>query len=206
MQQQKDQRKTSRHNDGQALTCGGEVLELPAPVEPSPGGKFHVRVDPLAHFADEPGEVAVAHVALRHYAAFAILATHLKRLLGLDDVRQFAQWQNRWDGGIPTRIDRQKDRQLHKRGRLPPIGLGQPHDDVEPTVAVEHLPRRAAADRDVDSLDHFGGIQPVTRHRPELGPHSQFRHAGGLLHVYVDRTGDAAHHGSNFLRDTPQLN
>ena len=205
MQQQKDQRKTSRHNDGQSLARSSKVLELPPPVEPCPGGKFHVRVDSLANFADKPGQVAPAYVALRHHTALAVFPTDLKRPLGLNHRRQFAKRQYRRKSGVFIPVTRQKDRQLRKRGRLLPLGLGQPHDDVEPPVAIEHLPRHSATNRDVDALDHVGGIEPVTCQHSELGPHGQFRHAGRLLHFHVNRAGNAAHHGGDFLRGAPEF-
>ena len=56
---------------------------------------------------------------------------------------------------------RQRDRQVFERGQVVPHVVGQPHDQVEPTVAFEDLPGLASADRDGDHVLHVGDVQPV---------------------------------------------
>ena len=59
--------------------------------------------------------------------------------------------------------------------------LGQPHDDVEATIALEQLAGHFAADGGGHGVLHVAGIEAVTHQRLPVRDHRQQRQAGGLF-------------------------
>jgi hypothetical protein len=80
-EQQEDQQEADRHDDREPLLGRDEVLVLPAPHEPLPGGELDLRHLRL-RLVDERAQVAAAHVALHDDAPLAVLAADLVDALG----------------------------------------------------------------------------------------------------------------------------
>ncbi|MNE38115.1 hypothetical protein D3C80_1319990 [compost metagenome] len=165
-----------------------QVFELSAPIQP-----IADRKSDLAHrslgVGHEAAEVATAHIGLDHHAPAAVLAADLVR-----SFRRLDAGDRRQGDDHPRARD---DGQGGQGRRIIACVVGQTHDHVEATVALEDPPRLGAADGGRDRLRDIRGGQAVVGGREAIDADGQGRQTGGLLHPYIGRS----RRGPQFGRD-----
>ena len=202
-QQPENQEQRHRHDELQALARRDQLLELPAPRRPVPGGNRHAVANALLGVGDERADVAATDIGGDHDAPLAVFAAHLARPRRDLEIRDRPERDeaaaDRHGGHRVTARGTRSPGQWHRDPlhlldvRSP--GVGQPDQDVEPAIALEHLPGRLAADRHLDHVLHIGHVEAQARHLRPLQVNGEQRQAGGLFDLGVGRSRDRRQDG-----------
>ena len=153
-QQQEDQEEAGGHDDRAAACARRSSSRTGRPSRASsPGGQLDLAVDLGLRLGDERADVAAAHVGLHDDPPLAVLAADLVRPLGhLESRRRLSSGTKRRtrarrpSSPLPSRGT--GTGRCSSRGDVLADVVRQAHHDVEPPVALEHLPASRPADRD----------------------------------------------------------
>ncbi len=158
------------------------LLVFAAPVVGVAGRQRHRRVHLLARVGDRAGEIAALDAELDADEARVRLAVDERRALAHLDVGELAERQ--------VLVVRRRDQDVLDRLHVLPIRLLQPDDQIERSLALDHLRRRRAADRGLDQRVDVGDVEAVARDLRAVGLDRQAR----LAELAHERdVGDAGH-------------
>src|SRR5687768_1948377 len=98
----------------------------------------------------------------------------------------------------------QWDGKTRERVEIRPQSLGQPHHDVETSIAFEDLTGLFTAHGNPDDRLHVRDVESVARQYCAIEPGVEDRQAGRLLQLYVRRSRNARHDSFNRFSDPDQ--
>src|SRR5690606_26559936 len=106
---------------------------------------------------------------------------------------------SRYAGGVAAIVfvRGQRDVEIPQRCEVAADLLGEADDEVEPAIALEHLPGFAAADGDRDHLLHVGDVQAVSGDRGAVDLDIHHGQTLGLIDLEVGGAGDLGEGGGN---------